>query len=1001
MGGIVSASPAISCGESIVLDTEEPKSLAQRIFDRVSAKPDGIIRSYRPQGNHRTQTYEALWKRSGDIVAALDSAGAGPSSMVVVLTEDILDFLPAFWACLRGGFIAVPLMNAARDAIYRNDHVFDDALSLLTSPFLLIDDVFAVLVKQRAKAISATVVHLSSIGPATTGADRASLQDLACLAPTSGSTGTLKLAALSHSTLIYRNYARTPLFGNNVSQALGTFPLDTITGQHAVYLHSDSLTQLPATSIAVRPTIILDAIEEFEISVLSLTSSMIARLLEEDSRVNRSRRLESITTVGIGAEPISVRLVQSFAELLRRNGARPSVIMAGYGTTETGALVTGSYDILSADPLEAVCLGRPRAGVQMRIVGDHQTIVGSGEIGELEVSCPKKMFSGYWGDPELTRTAFTSDAWWKTGDLGKLVDGQLYLHGRVKETFIHNGKKFSLADIDSEIQNNLDPCDLAYSFVATIADEAEQLAVLYATGDRSREQAAAAAIQTALVRRFGLHSQLIVPTIASRFPKTAAGKVRRNKLNDLLVAERATNSGNFVLNKSTSESATIRQRLETIWKDALGLDSPLAPHENFFDLGGDSLRSLTLHLQIKDAFGVNISSEEFFADPTFENLLQLVRRKATPGKAAESSPSGQWPLPDRLRNPLLAALETWPGGRPTISRTMLAITAKGTAPPLFWVFNARQEPMQLAAALGRNQPLFAFRSGVGVSDYHEDDIQALALRYLSDISDVHPDGPLFIGGNCQGGIIALAIAEHALRRKRHVPLLVLMDWSFELQPYSGRVLLISGRDNLHHNAMRRFARPELAWSRAFANFEFAEIPGGYAQGFDRSPVKVLADVLTSRMNSALQAPTTLMPADAYRTTISAQSVPASMKTGERKTIVVTIGNDSDLSWRSTPGSGVLLGARWLDARGRIFPTAMAMADLPQIAPRSSTVVELTIEAPRRSGEFTLNLELSEEGNRWFKEPGRGCCRPVVVGSPRPRLPKHLLIKLARAIRRLR
>src|SRR6185312_3156293 len=159
MGGIVSASPAISCGEPIVLDTEEPKSLAQRIFDRVSAKPDGIIRSYRLQGNHRTQTYEALWKRSGDIAA--------------------------------------PLMNAARDAIYRNDHVFDDALSLLTSPFLLIDDVFAVLVKQRAKAISATVVHLSSIGPATTGADRASLQDLACLAPTSGSTGTLKLAALS------------------------------------------------------------------------------------------------------------------------------------------------------------------------------------------------------------------------------------------------------------------------------------------------------------------------------------------------------------------------------------------------------------------------------------------------------------------------------------------------------------------------------------------------------------------------------------------------------------------------------------------------------------------------------------------------------------------------------------------------------------------------------------------------------------------------------------
>ncbi|MEI4479831.1 hypothetical protein WAC35_28805, partial [Klebsiella pneumoniae] len=91
-----------------------------------------------------------------------------------------------------------------------------------------------------------------------------------------------------------------------------------------------------------------------------------------------------------------------------------------------------------------------------------------------------------------------------------------------------------------------------------------------------------------------------------------------------------------------------------------------------------------------------------------------------------------------------------------------------------------------------------------------------------------PEGPIFIGGHCQGGVIALAVAQHALRRKRHVPLLILMEWLGELQAYAGRVMLVSGRENLVQNPRLRFAQPERGWQRAFADCEHVEIQGSYA-----------------------------------------------------------------------------------------------------------------------------------------------------------------------------
>src|SRR4051794_1492819 len=106
-------------------------------------------------------------------------------------------------------------------------------------------------------------------------------------------------------------------------------------------------------------------------------------------------------------------LAQDFARLLQRHGAPAGILSAGYGTTETGTLVTGSRDFLAYDPEQPVGLGRPRLGVSMRIVGDDGEILPVGEVGELEVRCPEKLFSRYWDPNCPADEGSTADGWWR------------------------------------------------------------------------------------------------------------------------------------------------------------------------------------------------------------------------------------------------------------------------------------------------------------------------------------------------------------------------------------------------------------------------------------------------------------------------------------------------------------------------------------------------------------------------------------------------------------
>ena len=390
---------------------------------------------------------------------------------------------------------------------------------------------------------------------------------------------------------------------------------------------------MPVGALTTNPLSVLDAIEKYQISMASFTNSSIKRIIAAADQTNSSWQLTSLRQVGLGGETVVRESVARFAKFLERHGAPRGIIQAHYGTTETGSLVSGANPLRpSTDGHNAVCLGGCAPGVGLRIVGSDGELLPDGEIGNLQAICPQTIFSCYWGEPEQTRDCFTPDGWWKTGDLGCLHNGELSIHGRIKEVIVIEGKKLSLTKIDEEIETILDFGDRAFSCaVAWPGELAERLAVVFVPSTQhSIERFAQHAdnIRDHIARRFGfrpypvLVASLYYNSVREQWKAAAAGPGVVHSIRQYWSCVKT--NGACQTESAYTRRAQLETILEKLWREALDVRGPLDRQASFFDLGGDLLRSVMLHTAIEEHLNARVSAEAFFRSPTFDNLFQLI-----------------------------------------------------------------------------------------------------------------------------------------------------------------------------------------------------------------------------------------------------------------------------------------------------------------------------------------------------------------------------------------
>jgi malonyl-CoA/methylmalonyl-CoA synthetase len=379
-----------------------------------------------------SHSYADLDRRSAAMAAVLVEDGIQVGDRVVVQVYKSPDAIALYWACLRGGFIYVPLNTSytAEEVGYfigdaePTGFVFSPSRAAKLHP---VGDLSGVPhMYTLGTRGDGTLAEAATNSPGLSRIVRCGPQDVACILYTSGTTGRSKGAMLTHANLASNGRALHAIWrwreGDVLLHCLPIFHVHGLfVALHCAILNGSEVVFLPEFDVdAVRANLPSS-------TVVMGVPTYYSRLLADPDF--GSADCESVRMFTCGSAPLPHSV---FREFTLRTG---HLICERYGMTECG--------IISSNPPEgqrvAGTVGYPLPEVEVRIVDDDGGRVGPNEIGTLEVRGPN-VFAGYWQRPDKTAQEKARDGFFHTGDKGSMApDGRLTLAGRTSDMIISGG----------------------------------------------------------------------------------------------------------------------------------------------------------------------------------------------------------------------------------------------------------------------------------------------------------------------------------------------------------------------------------------------------------------------------------------------------------------------------------------------------------------------------------------------------------------------------------
>ncbi|HET9578647.1 MAG TPA: amino acid adenylation domain-containing protein [Usitatibacter sp.] len=546
----------MACGPALELPPGAPRWLGELLIQAARREAPAGMLFHDAEGVETFVTYAQLLASAQRIAGGLRAAGVEPGANVVFHFRGNRDFFEAFWACMLARMIPVPTPAAASyvDAS-GNVRRLADACSMLGGPFVatsedLANEVLGALRSLGAEARVLTVEALRQAAPYVPDAIAAG-DDVALMMLTSGSTGRPKGVPLSHRNLIARSVASARANRLDVdSVSLNWMPLDHVAGLILSHMR-DMVVACRQVHVATEwvlrdPLLWIDLLDRHRVTATfapNFAYGLVCARGEEIAR--RSWDLSCVRRIVNGGEAVVAASARRFLQLLAPHGLPGDAMVPAWGMSETSSGVTYSDDfrldtVADADPY--VPVGRPIAGVKLRIVDDSDCPLVEGEIGHLQVA-GETVFAGYFGDRPPREEAFTRDGWFRTGDLARIDGGVLSITGRAKDVIIVNGANYSGPAIEEAVDGLP---GVARSFTAACgvpdphAHGGEGLAIFFVPEDDRDEPLATTlrAIRQRIVQEFGLGIAFLVPLDRSQVEKTSIGKIQRTALQKALIAGR-------------------------------------------------------------------------------------------------------------------------------------------------------------------------------------------------------------------------------------------------------------------------------------------------------------------------------------------------------------------------------------------------------------------------------------------------------------------------------
>ncbi|MCP9622785.1 fatty acyl-AMP ligase [Nocardia otitidiscaviarum] len=543
-----------------------PPTLVDIASARVTDDPHRIAFRF---SSYREDTEEVdfrrLWERVAAVAQRLIDTTA-PGDRVVLLCPPGPHFVHAFFACLatRRIAVAVPLPTSPHQVAAVTAIVRDSGAAAAIAPLS------AVPVDGEILGRDLRIIDIDSIDGGTGLEIRCAAptpDDIAFLQYTSGSTGSPKGVTVLHRNLVHNLELITANFGlterNSLVSWLPPFhDMGLIQGMLLPVFVGMRATLMSPMTFLRNPLTWLRAISESE-NVLAGGPNLAYGLCTK--RISPAEAalldLSGWEMAFVGAEPVDPKTLRAFADTFAVSGFRAESFVPTYGLAESTLYVSGGPvgagarpRRFSTDELErGVAIEWP-TGRELLSMGpvrpEHVAVVDratgrrcpDNRVGEIWLR-GASVAAGYWNKPEQTRGAFAATIagedgaeYLRTGDLGFVCAGELYVSGRSKELMIVHGRNIFPQDVERTIVSNhpmLRPGGCAV-FAATIDNEDRVIAVQELND--TLEPGSAAALEGSIrdivsrVHAISLHQVVFVEKGA--VPKTTSGKIQRQRLRE-------------------------------------------------------------------------------------------------------------------------------------------------------------------------------------------------------------------------------------------------------------------------------------------------------------------------------------------------------------------------------------------------------------------------------------------------------------------------------------
>lgn len=540
-------SPALSEGAMGEWGLDLPTHLGAVLVRAAQAFPTHGVTYLQADGTAIAQAYPDLLAQAERLLTGLRQQGLQPQDKVLFQFESHPAFITAFWACVLGGFVPVPI--AAAPVYDPNNSVVKKLLNAwqrFAHPLILTQERLRDPIRALGAAVDAEL-HVAAISdyetcPPSTDHHPSQGDDLALLLLTSGSTGVPKGVALSHHNLIHSVAATAEQCDfSHRDRFLNWLPLDH-PGPiircviRPVYLGAQAL-HAPTAAVLADPLRWFDWIEAHQVTSAWAPNFAFALVNDRAEAIQRRQwDLSCVRSLLNTAEPIVPQTARRFLELMAPHGLAATAMHASWGMAETASGVTFNPNYLVDPPGPYgdtfANLGTPMRGIALRIVDEHGQVVPEGTIGALQVK-GASVTAGYYEAPDLNQEAFDA-GWFKTGDLGFLDRGQLTITGRSKDVIIINGSNYYAHEIEAVVEAIP---GVVVSYTAACAtrpagSDTDQLILFFHTAlsAEADRRTLLKAIQTAVVKKLGIVPAALLPVAPDVIPKTSIGKIQRSQL---------------------------------------------------------------------------------------------------------------------------------------------------------------------------------------------------------------------------------------------------------------------------------------------------------------------------------------------------------------------------------------------------------------------------------------------------------------------------------------